>query len=81
MNHFAIEPAKKKQKQEPVSSTNSNSNMASCVMLGLWNADQIQRIKIDNVDFDSKVEVFKNQAIKALNGSMPNIGKYFECSL
>lgn len=71
------EHANKKQKQEPTSS----SNMASSVMLGLWNADQIRRIKIDNVDFESKVEVFKNQAVKALNSSIPNIGKYFEYTL
>lgn len=49
--------------------------MATCVLLGLWNADQIQRIKIDNVDLESKVEVFKHQALKALKGSSPNIGK------
>lgn len=82
MNEFALEPAKKKQKKEPLSSTNnSNAKMASCVLLGLWNADQVHRIKIDNVDFESKVEVFKSQALKALNGSLPNIGKYYtHCS-
>lgn len=77
MNHFALEPAKKKRK-DSLSTTETNTEMASCILLGLWNADQIQRIKIDNVDLESKVEVFKNQALKVINGGSPNIGKYFD---
>lgn len=78
MNHFALEPAKKKRKQDSLSTTETKTEMASCILLGLWNADQIQKIKIDNVDLESKVEVFKNQALKVINGSPPNIGKYFD---
>ncbi|KAJ8966691.1 hypothetical protein NQ317_014020, partial [Molorchus minor] len=36
---------------------------------GIWNSSQFQRIKIENVDLESKVETLKSQAIKLLNNS------------
>lgn len=55
--------------------------MASSVTLALWKADQLQRIDIDNVDFESNVETFKNQAVKVVIGTLNNIGKYYDQSL
>ncbi|XP_018566538.1 ubiquitin-like protein 7 [Anoplophora glabripennis] len=43
--------------------------MAASVVLGIWNSNQFQRIKIENVDLESKVEILKMQAIKLLNNS------------
>lgn len=48
--------------------------MAASVILGIWNSNQFQRIKIENVDLESKVETLKTQAIKLLNNST-NFGK------
>lgn len=50
--------------------------MAASVILGIWNSNQFQRIKIENVDLENKVEILKIQAIKLLNNST-NIGKIY----
>ncbi|XP_019873337.1 ubiquitin-like protein 7 [Aethina tumida] len=43
--------------------------MCAVLTLGLWNAAQLRRITIDNVDFNDKVEAFKNAALKILGES------------
>ncbi|KAJ8925135.1 hypothetical protein NQ315_001317 [Exocentrus adspersus] len=45
------------------------------VVLGIWNSNQFQRINVDNVNLESKVEVLKTQATKLLNASS-DFGKY-----
>ncbi|CAH0554011.1 unnamed protein product [Brassicogethes aeneus] len=41
----------------------------SSLTLGLWNSNQLKRIKIENVNLDGKVEEFKSVAKKNLGGN------------
>ncbi|KAJ8956982.1 hypothetical protein NQ318_012146 [Aromia moschata] len=43
--------------------------MAASVVLGIWNSNQFQRVKVENIDLEAKVEALKSQAIRLLNSS------------
>lgn len=44
-----------------------NTKMTSSnIILGIWNSNQLQRIKIDNINLQNKVESLRSEAIKKL---------------
>lgn len=47
---------------------------ATSLILGVWSSNQLQRIKIDNVNLQNKVESLRNAAVKQLPTN--NFGKY-----
>lgn len=52
--------------------------MASCVTLGVRLVpNQFQRIKIDNIDLGSKVELLKEEAARKIEVPKQGIGRYF----
>lgn len=54
--------------------------MALNVFLGIWDEDKLRRVKVDDVDLDSNVDILKPHLTKELGENAPEeFGMYSHC--